>query len=235
MTVHHLLLQQFPLLKALGTDACERLAHAADVRAFAKREVVLTKGKPSPFLCFLLEGRLQGVDFTLEGREVGLGFVEPGGYFGELCLVDGLDQPEFVVSAEKSQVLVLPAELVRPIIFQSPMAAEAISRRLAERVRQQLAQRQVLAITNPMQRIAAQIQILAHQNQQNGQITTVHVIKAPTHQELAVMVNLTRETVTRTLQLLQAQGILKREGETLALDHEKLLALTTSATNKKES
>lgn len=217
MSVHTLLLQQFPLLKPLSPEVLERLAQHASVRPFARREMVLSKGPAPQYLCFLLEGRLQAIDFTLEGREVGLYFIDPGNYFAELSLIDGQPQPEFVISNSRSQVVLLPAAEIRPVLFATPALAEALSRRLTQRIRVQISQRQVLALTNPLHRIAAQLQILTAGGTQN-----LRVFKAPTHQELAIMVNLTRETVTRTFQVLLAQGVLKRQGEDLVVDGEKL-------------
>ena len=227
MAVHTLLLQQFSLLKPLPPEVLERLAQHASVRPFAKREMVLTKGPAPQYLCFLQEGRLQAVDFTLEGREVGLYFIEPGDYFAELSLIDGEPQPEFVISIERAQVVLLPAAEIRPVLFAAPLLAEALSRRLAQRIRAQLSQRQVLALTNPLHRIAAQLQILTAGGTQN-----IRVLKAPTHQELAILVNLTRETVTRTFQVLLAQGVLKREGNDLLVDGQKLDQLSAKGDNK---
>src|SRR5487761_2794144 len=127
MAVHTLLLQQFPLLKTLPPEVLERLAQHASVRPFARREMVLTKGPAPQYLCFLQEGRLQAVDFTLEGREVGLYFIEPGDYFAELSLIDGEPQPEFVISTERAQVVVLPVAEIRPVLFAAPQLAEALS------------------------------------------------------------------------------------------------------------
>ena len=229
MAVHTVLLQQFPLLKPLAPDVLERLAQLASVRAFARREMVLNKGPASQHLCLLLEGSLQAIDFTLEGREVGLYFISLGDYFAELSLIDGQPQAEFVIATSPAQVVLLPAAEIRPVMFGTPALAEAVSHRLAQRLRAQISQRQLLALANPLQRIAAQLQILTA-----GGATNIRILKAPTHQELAIMVNLTRETVTRTFQVLQAQGVLKRQGEDLLVDGEKLdqVAVKAGGTEK---
>jgi len=229
MPVHTVLLQQFPLLKPLAPEVLERLAQHASVRPFARREMVLTKGPAPQHLCLLLEGSLQAVDFTLEGREVGLYFINPGDYFAELSLIDGQPQTEFVIATSPTQVVLLPAAEIRPVMFGTPALAEAVSYRLAQRIRAQISQRQLLSLSNPLQRIAAQLQILTAGGTQN-----IRILKAPTHQELAIMVNLTRETVTRTFQVLQAQGVLKRQGEDLVVDGEKLdqVAVKAGGTEK---
>ena len=88
MAVHPSLLQQFALMRLFSADALAQLAAHSSTHAFAKREVVLAKENPSPSLMFLLEGRLQAIDFTLDGREVGLHFIEEGQYFGEISVLD---------------------------------------------------------------------------------------------------------------------------------------------------
>ena len=226
MSAHPLLLQQFSLLRLLSAEALNQIAPLASTRDFAKREMVLAKGPPVPYLCFLMEGRLQAIDFTLDGREVGLYFIEPGDYFGELSLIDGEAQPEFVIATGRARVVLLPGAEIRPVLFSSPQLAEALSKRLAQRVRQQLNQRQILAVNNPLHRICAQLQIMIGGTP--GQTPQQLIIKAPTHQELAIMVNLTRETVTRTFQVLLAQGVLTRQGDQLLVDKEKLEKLAQS-------
>jgi len=208
MPVHTLLLQQFPLLKSLPAKTLERLGEKASTRAFSKREVVLPKTSQPGHLCFLVEGRLQGVDFTLDGREVGLYFVEPRDYFAELALIDGQAQLELVIAISASQVVFVPREEIQPLLFSTSEMAEAVCRRMAQRLRTQVAARQILGLANPLQRICAQLVALEQGHR---------IPKTPTHQEIAIMVNLTRETVTRVFQVLQTKGVLLREGEDLVI------------------
>lgn len=223
MAVHPLLLQQFPLLNSLPADQLERLAGQASTQTFAKREVVLPKSSAPRNLCFLVSGRLQAIDFTLDGREVGLYFIDPGDYFAELALIDGQTQPELVISNSASQVVFVPGAEIRPLLFSTPLMAEALCRRLAQRVRIQVNHRQILGLNNPLQRICAHLELLTMGSDGNRRI-----LKAPTHQEIAIMVSLTRETVTRTFQVLQTKGVLTREGEDLLVDTAKLSELSSS-------
>lgn len=117
-------LQELPLLSNLPQVTVAHLAQHATERAFAKREVVLQKGSSPTALCFLLEGRLQGLDFTMDDREVGLYFVNPGDYFGEVALLDGQPQPEYVTAVSRSRALFIPQDLVKPILYASPKVAE---------------------------------------------------------------------------------------------------------------
>ena len=161
MAIHPSLLQQFTLMRLFPTDALASLAAHSSANAFLKREVVLSKENPSPSLMFLLEGRLQAIDFTLDGREVGLHFIEEGQYFGEISVLDGLPSPEVVIANKKSQVIMVPAREIRSHIFANPSAIEAITSGLTQRIRDQANQRQILGIISPLQRICALLQNLS--------------------------------------------------------------------------
>ena len=60
------ILKGLELLRDLPAELAERLAGRMIERLFARREVVFNKGEAGQVLCFLVEGRLQGVDFTLD-------------------------------------------------------------------------------------------------------------------------------------------------------------------------
>ena len=220
MAVHPSLLQQFSLMRLFQADALASLAEHSSSRTFSKREVVLAKESPSPSLMFLLEGRLQSLDFTMDGREVGLHFIEEGQYFGEISVLDGLASPEVVIATKKSQVVMVPAREIQVHIFASPLAIKAITSGLTQRIRNQANQRQILGIISPLQRICALLQNLSRDGK-NPEL----IANAPTHQEIAIMVNLTRETVTRAFQVLQSQGALARDGDDLKVDIGKLKQL----------
>ena len=153
MAIHTSLLQQFSLLRHLPAGTLEQLAESSSLRSFARREVVLDKDSPVESLFFLLEGRLQATDFTLDGKEVVLYFVEEGHYFGEIAMLDGLPYPEIMIANKKSQVVQVPNRLIRGLILGQPQMTEAVTLGLARRVREQSEQRQILSINNPLQRV----------------------------------------------------------------------------------
>ncbi len=190
-----------------------------NLREFARRGVVIAKDNPVVDLGFLVEGRLQGVDFTVDGRSVGLYFVDQGDYFGELPLVDGQPPAEHVVAVVKSTVAFLEAGAARDLILHRPALAQAVMSRLAQRVRDGLAQRTLLSLPTPFQRLCALLLQLPAVSIQG--VTTVE--QAPTHQELAIMINASRETVTRAFQIFFTNRILIRDGNALKIEKPELL------------
>jgi len=231
MAIHTSLLQQFSLLRHLPAGTLEQLAESSSLRSYARREVVLDKDSPVESLFFLLEGRLQATDFTLDGKEVVLYFVEEGHYFGEIAMLDGMAYPEIMIANKKSQVVQVPNRLIRGLILGQPPMTEAVTLGLARRVREQSEQRQILSINNPLQRVCAQLLLLLRQSQEQATAATgvQALASAPTHQELAMMVNLSRETVTRVFQVLQSRGALDRQAESLSVDLQRIVELARHA------
>ena len=85
--------------------------------------------------------------------------------------------------------------------------------RLAARVRGVMAQRTLLGLPNPSQRLCVQLLQLARPNVRGVPVAD----PAPTHQELAIMINSSRETVTRAFQALTLKEAIRRDGSALIL------------------
>jgi CRP/FNR family cyclic AMP-dependent transcriptional regulator len=207
-------LARFPLLEDLPQEVLLALSENLVERSFARREVVLSKEQSTHELGFLVEGRLQGVDFTVDGRGVGLYFVDSGDFFGELSVVDGLRPAEHVVAAARSVAVFLPGKAARSLLFDHAVIAQRVLTRLAGRVRAVTAQRTLLGLPNPFQRLCVQLLLLARPATTGGGLAAD---PAPTHQELAIMINSSRETVTRTFQTLMLHEAIRRDGNSLRL------------------
>jgi len=200
------ILQGLRLFENLPSAKLAELAQAMSERRVERREVVIKRGETHAGLGFLIEGRLQAVDFTLDGREVGIDFVEERDFFGELAVIDAQPAPEYVIAVAPSRVTMLDRDRARELMFSTPTAAAAVAARLAERMRRSARQRAVLALPSSFQRVCAQLALLS---QQDGRGRVV-IQLPPTHQEIAIMVNTSRETVTRALQFLQSLKVVAR-------------------------
>ena len=217
MVVTPQLLGTFPILRPLPEPVLAQLAEHCVLKRFAKRGVVLAAGAREDMVCFLFEGRLQGVDFTIDGREVGLYFIEPGDFCGELGLFDQGPQPEYVIARTAAVVVFIPATAFREIMLETPDVINVLGMKLATRVRQMTAQRSLLGLPNIAQRVCCQLWLLVPEadkpSADSGNLSATSAIdNPPTHMEIAIMLNLSRESVSRVFQSLQNRNIVKRDG-----------------------
>ena len=204
ITIH---LQNIPLLKGVEQAVLERVAPAFLVRNFARGGFVLHKGGNGEHLLFLLSGRLQAVDVSEEGREIGLSIIMPGDYFGELAIIDGLPRSASVIASEASLVALLPRIQALELIYNTPLVSERMLTRMASKIRDQSNYRAILGIPNAFQRVFA----LLNQFSKVAPGGLVVIDKMPSQQEIAIMVNTSRETVSRAIHALIQKGVVEKD------------------------
>ena len=210
ITVKPELLKRFSLFNNLSDENIEFLCAHAKLERYARRAILVQPGAPENKVCLVFEGKLQGIDFTVDGKEVGLYFVEENDYCGELAVFNPGFQPEYVIALMPSLVVLINAEALTEVAERSPQIMLQLGKKLAGRVKQMTAQRSLLSVPNVSQRVCNQLlQLLPAQ--QAGNIT-VEITNLPTHMEIAIMLNLSRETITRVFQHLQRKQIVSRNG-----------------------
>jgi CRP-like cAMP-binding protein len=204
ITVH---LQKIPLLANVDQETLTQVASALQIRSVNRGQHVLHKGSMGDHLLFLLTGRLQAVDLTEDGREIGLSFLTPGDYFGELSIIDGLPRSASVVACETSLVAFLSRPQALALIYQNPLVAERLLKRMAATIRTAANFRTILGIPNAFQRVFALLNQLA----KIGPGGLVVIEKMPTQQEISIMVNTSRETVSRAIHILIQKGVVEKD------------------------
>lgn len=219
ITVH---LQNIPLLTGLEPALLQQIGLALQFRRMNKGDYVLHKGSAGDQLLFLLAGRLRAVDLTEDGRELGLNILVPGDYFGELSVIDGLPRSASVIAMEAGLIALLPAEQARQLIYQHPLIVERMMQRLAYKIRQAAHHRVILGLPQAHQRVYALLAQLA-KKMPDGQSV---IEQPPTQQDISIMANTSRETVSRALNVLIQQGVIEKDARRLLIRHpEQLQAL----------
>jgi CRP/FNR family transcriptional regulator, cyclic AMP receptor protein len=204
-------LGRLPLLAGVDERTLSMIASAVTWREVRKREAVLFKGSSGDHLLFLVEGRLQVLDVTESGREVGLNLLVPGDYFGELSIIDGQPRSASVVAMENSTVALLPKAQAWELFRQNPLVAERVLLGLAAKLRGASIYQTILCLPNASQRVFALLQRLC--KVAPGGLVVIDF--PPKQQALAIMANTSRETVSRATKILTDQNIVEKDNHRL--------------------
>jgi len=208
-------LRKIPLFSALSEEDMRRVNAEVRIRHFNKREVVLHKGGSGDALLFLLSGQLQVIDITEDGRAVGLRMLAPGDFFGEIALINESTRSASVVATSDVLVAFLPAATALHLFSHSPSVAKQMLKHLAQKIQRDSEFRALLSINNTARRIYTYLSLL--QKKPEGGGTQPVVENLPTHQDIANMINTSRETVTRALLTLVQLGIVQKEANRLVI------------------
>jgi CRP/FNR family cyclic AMP-dependent transcriptional regulator len=214
MPVLALALKGCPFFVNAPADVLEQAAQEMDIVHLKRREVLTRGGQPFKGWGVVLQGRLQAMDRTLDGREVALQTIEEREAFGHAGLLASKPTPLTWVAAAPCTLAVMGAGQAFKM-FESAQMGLLAARALADQVSDYLGWQKILAVTPISARVCAwAIWACAGKRQ----------LEVPKHAELAWRLNTTRESITRTFQRLLAEGLLKRDGETWLIADAEALA-----------
>jgi CRP-like cAMP-binding protein len=208
-------LRKIPLLAELSDEEIARVKAEIRVRRYARRDVVLHKGGSGDGLLFLLSGQLQVIDVTEDGRAIGLRMLAPGDFFGEIALINNSTRSASVVAMTEVLVGFLPAATAMHLFSHSPSVAKQMLRHLAQKIQRDSEFRSLLSINNTARRIYSYLALMQRKPEQADGKPVVENL--PTHQDIANMINTSRETVTRALLALTQQGIVQKDAHRLII------------------
>src|SRR6185436_15181868 len=186
-----------PLFSGLNRDEIEAFAELTRERTHPRGSVILFEDDPGDSLFVVREGRVKVVLIGEDGREVILGVLGIGEYFGELSLIDDRPRSAHVIAMEDSNLLVLRREDFRRRVESSPNVAWALLTELSRRLRRADDKIGGLVLLDVPGRIARLLLDLA---EEAGNDT---IEKALTHQTIAQMIGASRATVSRAMKDFQ--------------------------------
>lgn len=200
-------LRVFSIFSKLSDPQLEAVRAVTRLRQFARRELVCRKDDPADGLYLLFSGQLQVMDVSEQGQEIGLNLIRPGAFFGELSVIDDRARSAHIMAIEPATVGVVPQADARQLFYNLPGAAEAMMRHLAALVRTVTDFRVLLGLPSAFQRVFALLNQLGRP--MPGGLVVIQ--NMPKQHEVAIMVNTSRETVSRAIAQLLADGVLEKD------------------------
>lgn len=209
-------LKRCELFGRLSPEQLSRLEARARVRRFERNSPIYAPGDQADGVLLLSEGRVRICDFTAEGKQAILAFIEPGELFGELAVVDAAPREERAEAIVPSTVIFIPGDVIRSLIETVPDVSLGITRLIGLRRRRIERRLKALLFRSNRERL---VHLLLDLAEQYGRTETrgLRIGLRLSHQDLANVIGSTRETVTITLGELQNDGLILVARQTLVL------------------
>lgn len=204
-------LQDVPLFGGLGDDDLERLSTLLTERTYPRDAAVVSADDPGDALYVIGEGEVKVSLWGNNGREVILGSLTDGDFFGEMSLVDGENRSANVICTTESRILRLGRREFLRVLRSYPSIALNVMTELCVRLRRADEAIGNLALLDVFGRVA---RFLLEKSEDEGDEVPGGMLikKMPTQQYIASRIGTSRETVSRALGEFQRRELIEQRG-----------------------
>lgn len=201
-------LRQVPFFRSLTDDEVHRLDTQCFWRRYEGKQQILGRGEGGTDVFFVISGVVRALIRASGGREVILGDVGAGEFFGELAAIDGQPRSASVVALTGAAVARMPARVFREVIHRHPDSCDQMLALIAARLRMLDRRVDEFGSLDIKHRVVAELLRLSRPDRADPSRAVVS--PPPFHAEIAARILARREAVTRELKLLEDAGLLER-------------------------
>jgi CRP/FNR family transcriptional regulator len=198
-------IKKIPLFASL-TD--EELRHVGDklvIKRFRKNEIILQEEDTNEYMYIILNGKVKVIQTTEDGKEILLAIHQSGEFFGEMSLIDGKTSPATVIATENSSAAIISKKDFYSLLETQKKVLDNLLLILCSRHRESWEKIQMLNHKNASHRIKILFLMLSDKyGEKTAEGITLNI--KLTHQEIAEMTGMTRETVTRVIDRWLREG-----------------------------
>jgi CRP-like cAMP-binding protein len=204
-------LERVGLLRSLDRKDREGFERRCQWRHASAKEWLLEQNDVGTDIYFLTSGVVRVLITPSPDREIILGDIEAGGYFGEMAAIDGQPRSAGILAITDATIALMSAAVFREIIHKHPDVAEQLLKQLVARIRTLDQRVNEFSSMHVKNRIYAELLRRSrpdHDNQRQAIISP-----PPVHSDIAARVSTRREMVARELKSLERSGLMtKRRG-----------------------
>jgi CRP/FNR family transcriptional regulator len=204
--------RQTELFRELDDDACRALATHSTERRLERNEILFLAGEEAQGLYVIARGSLRAFRTGYDGREQVIHVEHAVTTIAEVPVFDNGKYPSTVAAEEPSVVYFLERKEIQRLCLQHPQIALAAAGLLAKRLRRCAELVETLSLREVGQRLGRLILEQAKSSALNSR-DGVRIRQDLTHNQLAARIGTVREVVSRALNRLQEQGLIKIDGK----------------------
>lgn len=214
-------LGQTALLQNLSEQSLQQVASIGTLQSFQAGDLLFADGDECQGSYLILEGQVKVFKYAETGREQIMGMLGPGEYLAGVPAFDGRRYSANAVALEPLKVLFLPREPFLELLRRDPTLSFNLLTIFSHHLRRFAQLIETLSLKEVSGRIATYLLLLSHQSG-NSEVVELAITKA----QLAAFIGTVPETLSRVLQKMGRDGLLKLDGNTITiLDFQELTAL----------
>lgn len=211
-------LKNLPLFSGLEGSALTSVGAAIQQRSCRRRALIIETGDHATGLYVIVSGKVRLFVDAGDGRELTLGALPAGDFFGEACIVNGAVHVTNVEAEDPCELAFIPREALQRFVLTHAAAASAMLAKVVARLSAAQDRAARLGLMNVYGRVVCAI--IESVREANGE----HVVEIGS-EGIAALVGASREMVSRVVRdLIDREIVERRKRKLIVLNREALAA-----------
>ena len=216
-----------PWFSKLSPALRQDILGRTQLRRLYDGEMAASRGAAAEEWCGVAFGAVRISSVSLAGKQVSLTYVEPGTWFGDIALFDGLPRTHDAHAHGASALLVVRKPDFKALLAAHSVLYEALLRLNCRRLRLMFDALEDLNTRPLAARLARQVLLLARSYGVAEDTGEIRIGLALAQEDLAQLLGASRQRVNQELKALEREGALRVEPSRLiVVSRNKLLALS---------
>ncbi|MDA1097261.1 MAG: Crp/Fnr family transcriptional regulator [Chloroflexi bacterium] len=203
-------LSAIDIFRDMGLEDMAQLDKMTRMSTVRKGQIIFSPGDTDEMLFLLKRGRIQLYTLSPDGRKLVLSIVEPDTFFGQMSVLGQQMASTFAEAVEDSTVCIMTRDDIEALILEKPRVGLRLLEVLGARLLATETRLEEVAFKRVPARLAG---LLLRLTEGATGTRTVEL----SHQEIAEILGVYRETVTNALDRLKATGALEIGRRRIAL------------------
>lgn len=218
----HNILKQNPWFASLPNDLAEQLQQKCKIKHLDDKQILHQKNDLATGFYCVLTGRIRASNFTLEGKELVLTWIQPGNWFGEISLIDGLPRTHDAHAEGHTILLMCPKATFDLLLAEQQQWQVHIMRLLCQRVRATFNLIDETGCLSLKGQLCKRLSLMQRGIEEQHQGTIANELTI-SQDSLAQLIHSSRQTVNKILQSLQTDNVIAlRYGKIVILERSML-------------
>ena len=207
-------LKELDVFQEFSDSEIASLASLAHLKGFRSEDLIFDADRLSGKVYLLKKGEVRIYALDEEGRRVVLDILGPGSVFGDFSgdEAPSFDEEIYAEASSDGYLCVVSRDDFYQLLKDRPDVLIKVMSQLSRKLRSAEAKIKDLALKDAKTQI---VNTLLRLGQEHGSEDEegIHLSQRLTHEQIAEMCGLTRETVTKCLNLLKKEGAIKQDSE----------------------
>lgn len=206
------ILSSFYLFNDLTDAWLEKIADNCQLQEFSKSRIIFGRDDFPHGFYILAQGQLKLAVTSPYGVEKVIDIISPGDSFGEAALFLESKFPVCIETTIDAQILMVPRDIIINLLENDALIAQKMLKKLSIHNHQLINNIEILSLQSCTQRF------IGYLLQMSTDLSGTENLKLPTNKRiLASLLNLSPETLSRTINKLEAASLIKVKGKNVTL------------------